>query len=111
MHLGLETMTLLGHSASTNVVTLYAATIRPGWRADPAHRSRPCRLVSRRSVPTKPSGPLGEPWYAEAVAAWNAWDELPEDASETDAHPFMLASAPFSYGRWEPPPPRMPPPG
>ncbi|WP_155375382.1 alpha/beta fold hydrolase [Catellatospora vulcania] len=101
-HLGLETMTLLGHSAGANVVTLYAA----------AHPARVERLILLtglvRAAGLTPIGAdeaqqarAGEPWYAEAVAAWNAWDKLPEDASEADAHPFMLASAPLFYGRWD----------
>lgn len=102
VHLGLETMTLLGHSAGANVVTLYAA----------AHPARVERLILLtglvRAAGLTPIGMdeayearSGEPWYADAVAALDAWDALPEDASEADAHPFMLASAPFWYGRWD----------
>ncbi|WP_144124380.1 alpha/beta fold hydrolase [Catellatospora sichuanensis] len=100
--LGLETMTLLGHSAGANVVTLYAA----------AHPARVERLILLtglvRAAGLTPIGAeeafqarSGEPWYADAAAAWDAWDELPDDAGETDAHPFMLASSPFFYGRWD----------
>lgn len=100
--LGLQTMTLLGHSAGANVVTLYAA-------AYPARVERLILLTGLvRAAGLTPIGMdeayrarSGEPWYADAVAAWDAWDELPGDASETDAHPFMLASAPFGYGRWD----------
>jgi pimeloyl-ACP methyl ester carboxylesterase len=102
MQLGLETMTLLGHSAGANVVTLYAA-------AYPARIERLILLTGLvRAAGLTPIGMdeayearAGEPWYGDAVAAWDAWDELPADASETDAHPFMLASAPFAYGRWD----------
>lgn len=101
-HLGLETMTLLGHSAGANVVTLYAA-------AYPARVERLILLTGLvRAAGLTPIGMdeayearSGEPWYADAVAAWDAWDGLPEDASEADAQPFMLASAPFAYGRWD----------
>jgi pimeloyl-ACP methyl ester carboxylesterase len=102
MQLGLEMMTLLGHSAGANVVTLYAA-------AYPARVERLILLTGLvRAAGLTPIGMdeayearSGEPWYGDAVAAWDAWDELPADASETDAHPFMLASAPFAYGRWD----------
>ena len=102
IQLGLETMTLLGHSAGANVVTLYAATY-------PARIERLILLTGLvRAAGLTPIGMdeayearSGEPWYGDAVAAWDAWDELPADASETDAHPFILASAPFAYGRWD----------
>ncbi|MCO8271301.1 alpha/beta hydrolase [Actinoplanes sp. TRM 88003] len=101
VHLGLETMALLGHSAGANVVTLYAAD----------HPERVERLILLTGL-VRAAGltPIGmeeayaarsaEPWYADAVAAWTAWDELPEDASEEDTRPLRLAGAPFSYGRW-----------
>jgi pimeloyl-ACP methyl ester carboxylesterase len=102
MHLGLETMTLLGHSAGANVVTLYAAEY-------PARVERLILITGLvRAAGLTPIGMdaaidarSGEPWYPEAIAALTAWDELPDDASEADAHPFMLASAPFAYGRWD----------
>ncbi|MCY1144571.1 alpha/beta hydrolase [Actinoplanes sp. Pm04-4] len=101
-HLGLETMTLLGHSAGANVVTLYAA----GFPARVERLILLTGLVRAAGVP-----PIGmeeayearsaEPWYPAAVAAWAAWDELPEDASEEDIRPLEMAAAPFSYGRWD----------
>jgi pimeloyl-ACP methyl ester carboxylesterase len=101
-HLGLETMTLLGHSAGVNVVTLDAA----------AHPARVRRLILLtgllRAAGLTPIGleeaceaRSGEPWYAGAVAAWDAWQKLPEDAGEAEIRPLMLAAAPFGYGRWD----------
>ena len=101
-HLGLETMTLLGHSAGVNVVTLYAAEY-------PARVERLILLTGLvRAAGLTPIGMVeayaarsAEPWYDAAVAAWAAWKALPEDASEAETRPLELAWAPVAYGRWD----------
>jgi len=101
--LGLETMTLLGHSAGANVVTLYAA----------AYPARVERLILLTGL-VRAAGltPIGmdeayaarsdEPWYADAVAAWRA--RRTRTRSSWPRHRSRTAGG-------TPWPPRMPPPG
>lgn len=98
VHLGLERMDILGHSAGANLAELYAAAhpdrvrrlalITPSLRAVglvPSAEEREAALQARKD----------EPWFAEAYAAYQRCDEdevAPEDE--------VLAEA-FSYGRWD----------
>ena len=106
-HLGLATIGLLGHSAGSNVATLYAAAY--------PHRLTSLTLVT--GLPRIAGLPLvaglppgfeearaarsGEPWFADAMAADAAWDELGDDATEQEESALAARLAPFSYGRWD----------
>ncbi|ANP52843.1 pimeloyl-ACP methyl ester carboxylesterase [Streptomyces griseochromogenes] len=95
-HMGLEHMDLLAHSAAGCLATLYAARyphrirrlvlITPnlsalGLRATPEERLAVARLRA------------GEPWFAQAYPAFEAWLAGDGDFDEV----FM----PFFYGRWD----------
>ncbi|MFD0313112.1 alpha/beta fold hydrolase [Streptomyces flavalbus] len=96
VHLGLERMDVLAHSAGGSLAMLYAAryphrvarlaliTATP-WALDmPAtteHRLAAARLRE------------GEPWFADAFPAFRAWLE--------DGGDFDPAFIPFFYGRWD----------
>ncbi|MEU6476835.1 alpha/beta hydrolase [Streptomyces sp. NPDC047017] len=96
VHLGLERMDLLGHSAGGSLATLYAArhprrvarlalvtaALRPlGLSPTAADRSAAARLRS------------GEPWFEKAYPVLAAWL-----AGEGEYHPALT---PFFYGRWD----------
>lgn len=98
VHLGLEKLDLLAHSAGGNLAMLYAAAfpqrigklalITPGLRAvglQPTDEEF-FALFERRS---------DEGWYAEARSALDAV----ENGDETPAN--GLAAAAFQYGRWD----------
>jgi proline iminopeptidase len=98
LHLGLERLDLLGHSAGANLVYRYAA----------AHPERVGRLVLVTPSPrglgvdrqdderaTLAASRSGEPWYAEAAAAF----AKVRDGSATDAD--WAAIDPFTFGRWD----------
>ncbi|MGW0996011.1 alpha/beta fold hydrolase [Streptomyces sp. NPDC002520] len=95
-HMGLEHMDLLAHSAGACLALLYAARhphrirrlvlVTPnlsalGLRATPEDRLAAARLRT------------GEPWFAEAFPAFEAW--LTEGAD------FDEVFLPFFYGRWD----------
>jgi pimeloyl-ACP methyl ester carboxylesterase len=98
VHLGLDRIDLLGHSAAGNLAVLYAAAyperiarlilLTPGLTAlgidesDEAWRS----ALERRS---------GEPWYPDALAAI----EKAEAGDQTLEN--RRAYTPFFYGRWD----------
>lgn len=97
IHLGLETMDLLSHSAAGNVLTMYAARhpdrigravlVAPGWRAvDLDFTDDEWMATIRRRA--------GEPWYDEAYAAL-----LRLDAGSTDPADRVTA-APLFFGVW-----------
>ncbi|AGS67775.1 hydrolase [Streptomyces collinus Tu 365] len=96
VHLGLERMDLLAHSAGGCLATLYAArhpervrrlvlvTANPsalGMRATAEDRLAAARLRS------------GEPWFAQAFPAFESWLTGDGDFDEV----FL----PFFYGRWD----------
>jgi pimeloyl-ACP methyl ester carboxylesterase len=96
VHLGLERMDVLAHSAGGSLAMLYAArypervsrlvlvTATPwalGMPATPEHRLAAARLRS------------GEPWFEEVFPAFEEWL-----AGKADFDP---AFAPFFYGRWD----------
>jgi pimeloyl-ACP methyl ester carboxylesterase len=97
VHLGMDRIDLLGHSAGAQIATLYAAgypdrvrrlvLVGPGWNPTGLELDDDefFASVHRRS---------GEPWYAEAYAAlvrWNDGEDTPEN---------RLAAAPFFFGAW-----------
>ena len=98
VHLGLERVVLLGHSAGTRLALSYAAQfpdrlaglvlitppagILPGVQADAED------LVQRRR---------GDPVFDAAVAAWSAGPEGTDDAAFTA---WQHLVAPMSYARW-----------
>ncbi|MEU4271689.1 alpha/beta fold hydrolase [Streptomyces sp. NPDC026092] len=97
-HLGLERIDLLGHSASGNLATLYAA-------AHP-ERVRSLVLVTPGTwavgieITDEEWDKAGEvfadqPWYAEARAG------LATIGPDTPAPRVMEITAPFKYGRWD----------
>ncbi|KJK36459.1 alpha/beta hydrolase [Streptomyces variegatus] len=96
LHLGLERMDLLAHSAGGSLAMLYAArypervgrlalvTATPwalGWPATAGDRLTAARLRT------------SEPWFAEAFPAFEAWL-----GGTGDFDPVFL---PFFYGRWD----------
>ncbi|MEV1286911.1 alpha/beta hydrolase [Micromonospora sp. NPDC049679] len=97
LHLGLERLDLLAHSAAGNIATLYAARhperlhrlvlVAPGWRATDLEFTDEEWLstMHRRA---------DEPWYADAYAAI-----LRIEAGEVTAENWRAAS-PFYFGRW-----------
>lgn len=98
VHLGLERMDLLAHSAGSVLATLYAAEyperlsrlmlITPGLAAVGVHGSEEQLAAAlRRSV--------DEPWYPDALAAW---EKIMDGELSLDV---FRASRPFFYGRWD----------
>lgn len=98
VHLGLERLDLLGHSAAANTAMLYAAR----------HPHRLERLVllapSLRAVGIEPADEevlaaiqrrCGEPWYGDAYAALMAWDAGQDTPSN------RRRAARLFYGRWD----------
>ncbi|WP_060879718.1 alpha/beta fold hydrolase [Streptomyces scabiei] len=96
VHLGLERMDLLAHSAGGNLATLYAAR----------HPERVSRLALITATPWAVGLPVtvedrlraarlreGEPWFAEVYAAF--------EAAWTGRGPFDDAMMPLFYGRWD----------
>ncbi|MFJ7333203.1 alpha/beta fold hydrolase [Streptomyces sp. NPDC101110] len=96
LHLGLERMDLIAHSAGGSLAMLYAAryprrvgrlalvTATPwalGWPATAEDRLAAARLRS------------SEPWFADAFPAFEAWLD-----GTGDFDPVFL---PFFYGRWD----------
>ncbi|GAA2071077.1 alpha/beta fold hydrolase [Actinomadura alba] len=98
VHLGLERMDLLAHSAAGDLAVLYAAR----------HPERLRRLV----LVTPALSAVGveeteeewhaalermsdRPWYADAREAMTAWD------SGDDSPAVRLRAAPFLYGQWD----------
>jgi len=102
VHLGLETIDLIGHSAGGSTALIYAAR----------HPERLARLLlitpSLRAVGLAPigyqeviAGRRDEPWYAEVEPAWDALVAAPEDTPLEELTRLRLAAAAFSYGRWD----------
>jgi pimeloyl-ACP methyl ester carboxylesterase len=102
VHLGLPTLDLLGHSAGSNVATLYAA----------AYPSRVSTLTLvtglLRVAGLTPVGVeenlakrSGEPWYADAMDAEAQLDALADDADPNLVKELENRTRPFGYGRWD----------
>lgn len=98
LHLGLEQLALLGHSAGANVVYRYAEThpdqverlvlVAPSTRGVGIEISDAARTEVARSR-------AAEPWYAAAAAALA---RVQAGAAREDD---WAAIAPFSHGRWD----------
>lgn len=98
LHLGLERMDVLGHSAGVNVVLRHAehhverisrlVLVTPSPRAVGIEVSDEVRSAVARSR-------AGEPWYEEAAAALRRVQT--GDATEAD----WSTLTPFSHGRWD----------
>ncbi|MEV4625524.1 alpha/beta hydrolase [Micromonospora sp. NPDC049523] len=102
-HLGLDRMSLLGHSAGGDLAQLYAARF-------PDRLERLLLITpALRATGTEPAGQddalaarAGEWWYRGARAARATWQEaVAGGASLADTAALRLAAAPFSYGRWD----------
>lgn len=101
-HLGLDRMSLLGHSAGGDLAQLYAARF--------PHRLDQLLLITPAlwATGTELAGLVdaldnraGEWWYQDARAAWaGLMEAMAGGASPTETAPLRLAAAPFSYGRW-----------
>lgn len=102
IHLGLERMDILAHSAGGSLAMLYAAR----------HPRRVARLVLVTAVPWalgRPATPeerlaaarlrRDEPWFTTAFPAFEAWTTGGEDTDFT-AIDFTAVDA-FFYGRWD----------
>lgn len=101
-HLGLGPVDVLGHSAGASMAVLFAA----------AHPERVRRLIL-----VTPSGRVlgvpmigfeeavaarsAEPWYADAIAADAALEDLPDDADLAERVQLLARVTPFFYGRWD----------
>ena len=96
VHLGLDRVDLLAHSAGGNLATLYAAR----------YPQRVARLALITATPWAVGLPVtvedrlaaarlreDEPWFAEAYPAF--------EAAWTGRGPFDDAMMPFFYGRWD----------
>lgn len=98
VHLGLDTVDLLGHSAGANLAALYTARfpervarlvlVTPGTAAVGLDTSGAERLAAARLR-------SGEPWFAEAYAA------LEELAAGRGSAETFKAVAPFFHGTWD----------
>jgi pimeloyl-ACP methyl ester carboxylesterase len=97
VHLGLDQMDLLGHSASGGICLLYAAEHPQRLRhlVLVAPSLRVAGLPSDLGVDEVLARRAHEPWYAEAVAANQA-----EPVSPQDLERLRLLSAPLLYGSW-----------
>ena len=103
VHLGLDRMDLLGHSAGGNVAALYAARfperlsklvlVTPGLTAVGVEAVGFLEAANARS---------GEWWFEAASTAFNDWRQAAaRGAGPEEIAPLRAATAPFSYGRWD----------
>jgi pimeloyl-ACP methyl ester carboxylesterase len=101
-HLGLERMDLLGHSAGCNVATLYAAAY-PERLSSLTLVTGLIRVagLEPRGMDEAVAARAGEPWYADALEAGKALDDLPEDTDPVVVDELMARWDPFGYGQWD----------
>ncbi|MEQ4302221.1 alpha/beta hydrolase [Plantactinospora sp. B6F1] len=103
VHLGLDRMDLLAHSAAGNLAELYAARhphrisrlllVTPGLRAVGVETLGFAEAVTARSA---------QWWYPEAKAAMDAWQEAAgRGAGPDEVNSLRIGAAPFGYGRWD----------
>jgi pimeloyl-ACP methyl ester carboxylesterase len=96
VHLGLERMRLLGHSAGASLVTLFAAQypelVEELILVTPSPRAVGIEMTTerRRRILDKRTG---EPWYPEVAAAF--------EAIQTGEGRDWDALKPAFYGRWD----------
>src|SRR4051794_9233235 len=98
LHLGLERLTVLAHSAGTMVAQAWAAAhpdrvaamvlVTPSGRLQGSDRTDVAELVEARN---------GESWYAEAKEALDALEYAPPSMQQQ----LWRAARPFMYGRWD----------
>ena len=98
LHLGLEPLDVLGHSAGSIVAQAWAAQ----------HPERVGQLVlltpsdvllggTRADLPAIRAARAGEPWYADAAEAVEALEDAPPSMRAS----LERATRPFFYGRWD----------
>ncbi|MBF9128166.1 alpha/beta hydrolase [Plantactinospora sp. S1510] len=103
LHLGLDRMDLLAHSAGGNLAELYAARfpdrltrlvlVTPGLRSVGVETVGFDEAIVARST---------EWWYPEAKAAMEAWQEAAaRGAAPDEVAVLRTRAAPFAYGRWD----------
>ncbi|MFC6022728.1 alpha/beta fold hydrolase [Plantactinospora solaniradicis] len=103
IHLGLDRMDLLAHSAAGNLAELYAARfpdrlarlvlVAPGLRSVGVETVGFDEAIAARST---------QWWYPEAKAAMDAWQEAAaRGATPEEVAALRAAAAPFAYGRWD----------
>ena len=95
--LGLERMTVLGHSAGAPVALLWAAAHPDAVRALVLVTPSGALFgIDSSDVPDIRAARSDEPWYAEAAEAAAAL----ADAPPADAQRLVRLTRPFFYGRW-----------
>jgi pimeloyl-ACP methyl ester carboxylesterase len=95
-HMGLPHMDVLAHSAGGSLAMLYAARYPQRVRRLALVTAIPWALGMPATAEDRLAAALsrkGEPWFAEAFPAFEAWLAGTGD--------FGPACAPFSYGRWD----------
>jgi pimeloyl-ACP methyl ester carboxylesterase len=98
VHLGLERMDLLAHSAAGDLAILYAARhperLSRLVLVTPALQAAGVTLTDEEWLAAM-AKQSAQPWYADAYAAMMAWD-AGEDSQE-----IRTRAAPFFYGHWD----------
>lgn len=103
IHLGLNRMDLLAHSAAGNLAELYAARfpdrlarlvlVAPGLRSVGVKTVGFDEAITARST---------QWWYPDAKAAMDTWQEAAaRGAAPEEVAPLRTRAAPFAYGRWD----------
>lgn len=98
LHLGLERLNLLGHSAGASIVLRYCERyperVGRGLLVAPSTRAAGLSITDESRAAVARSR-AGEPWFADAAAALARIQD--GEALDDD----WEAIAPFSYGRWD----------
>nr|MDT0658844.1 alpha/beta hydrolase [Micromonospora sp. DSM 115978] len=103
LHLALDRMDVLAHSAGATVAHLYASRC-PGRIAKLALVTPSLRAVGLPAVGAAEAQASRscEWWFAEARAAAFAWDQaVAEGRPSAELAPLWQPAAPFAYGRWD----------
>lgn len=98
LHLGLETLDLLGHSGGAQIAVWYAAA-HPHRLASltlVCGGHRPAGLVVDGGTMAAVDLRAGEEWYPRARIALDEWFRIGRDAPDE----LKLQAAPFFYGPW-----------
>jgi pimeloyl-ACP methyl ester carboxylesterase len=98
VHLGLDQIDLLGHSAGAVIAEVFAA--RYPRRVRRLVLANPSARLQGMSPDTSGvrSGRYAEPWYSDAAQAMASLDAI---TSLQEAAPLLDRVAPFYYGRWD----------